>query len=497
MANAWSARLRAAALVLSGALAPTAISRADEPPKPAAVEATRALDPAPISESIAKLDREVKRWGGTAGALVIDVASGARIAGLNDHQPLNPASNAKLPTAAAALRLLGPQHRFLTALYGTLVVDSVDTLVLRGDGDPSLQTRDLWAMAAELRALGVRRVRTILVDQSAFDDRFVPPAFEQQPSEWAAFRAPVAPVSLNGNTVLVQIRPLTKGKDAILDVDPPGFVELSGTIATTRKEDPEKVRLSVEPKGTKLLARLGGNVPEEGRPLKLVKRVDDPRLFAGYALRALLKQSGVDVPTEVKLGGERAKEQLVAHRSAELSTLVAALGKDSDNFYAEMLFKALGAHAKGRPATAEAGAEAVTAYLKDTSAFEPGVLMKNGSGLFDADRLTPWSLTTLLRAAHRDPRVGPELLAQLSIGGVDGTTRARFKPFARERAIRAKTGTLDAVAALSGYILGPPGRPPLAFSVMVNGISGKVSQARPLMDDVVLAAALELWKGAR
>ena len=76
------------------------------------------------------------------------------MAGLNEHQAFNPASNGKLPTAAAALRLLGPQHRFVTGLYGTIVGDGVDQLVLRGDGDPSLLTRDLWAMAAELRSLG-------------------------------------------------------------------------------------------------------------------------------------------------------------------------------------------------------------------------------------------------------------------------------------------------------------------------------------------------------
>lgn len=495
MVQAWKARASVAALVVVGLLGPASVGRADEAAR--AGEASKALDPAAIGEAIARLDTEVKRWGGTAGVLVIDAESGAKVAGLNEHQAFNPASNGKLPTAAAALRQLGPQHRFVTGLYGTIVGDAVDHLVLRGDGDPSLLTRDLWAMAVELRSLGVRRVRALVVDQSFFDDRFVPPAFEQQPNEWAGFRAPVAPVSLNGNTVLLQVRPTKEGSDASVEVDPPGFVELSGSVNTSRKEDPEKVRLSVEAKGTKLVARLGGNVPEEGRAIKIVKRVDDPRLFAGYALRALLKQAGVEVPAEVKLGGEKAKELLVTHRSEPLSTLIAALGKESDNFYAEMLFKAVGAHAQGRPATADAGAEAVTAYLKEAGAFEAGVVIRNGSGLFDADRLTPWSTTALLRSSYRDPRVGPEMLAQLSIGGVDGTTRARFKGFARERAIRAKTGTLDAVAALSGYVLGPPGRAPLCFSVLVNGISGKVGPARPLMDEVVMAAANALWKGAR
>src|SRR6185312_8531343 len=120
---------------------------------------------------------------------------------------------------------------------------------------------------------------------------------------------------------------------------------------------------------------------------------------------------------------------------------------------------------------------------------------KNGSGLFDANRVTPAATTALLRVMDRDPSAGPEYLAQLSIGGIDGTLRHRFREWETTRAIRAKTGTLDAVAALSGYVLGPPGRAPVAFSIFANGISGKVGAARPSMDRVVDAIAREVWKG--
>src|SRR5258707_15846831 len=98
-----------------------------------------------------------------------------------------------------------------------------------------------------------------------------------------------------------------------------------------------------------------------------------------------------------------------------------------------MLFKARGAK-KGRPATAEAAAEAVTGYLTEAGAFEPGVVVKNGSGLFDSNRVTPASTTALLRAAYRDPRVGPDFVAQLSIGGVDGTMHGRLREGSKERA---------------------------------------------------------------
>ncbi len=488
-----------AALIGLGTLA--RLGEGQPEPKPAASAAVAVapkepVDPAAIDAAMKKLLADVKGWGGTAGVSVIDVSTGATIAASSEHAAFNPASNAKLATAAAAIRLLGPQHRFLTGLYGKLNGDSVDELVLRGDGDPSLTTRDLWAMAADLRAAGVRRVRSILVDQAWFDDAYVPPAFEQQPAEWAPFRAPVAAVSINENTVLFQIRPTKSGSDALVDVDPPGFVDFTGNVGTSKKGDPEKVILGLDPKGARLTGKLGGTLPEGSRMLRVAKRVDDPRLLAGYALRAVLKQLGADVPAEVKAGGSKKKGLLAAHRSEELSQLAFALGKDSDNFYAEMLFKAIGAQAKGKPATADAAAAAVTRYLESAGAIEPGVIVKNGSGLFDANRATPSSTTLLLRAAYRDPRVGPDFVAQLSIGGVDGTMHGRFREWSKPRAIRAKTGTLDAVAALSGYVLPPPGRAPIAFSVLVNGIPGKVGAARASMDDVVKAIATELWKGA-
>ena len=88
-------------------------------------------------------------------------------------------------------------------------------------------------------------------------------------------------------------------------------------------------------------------------------------------------------------------------------------------------------------------------------------------------------------------------LAQLAIGGVDGTLRGRFRAWSKERAIRAKTGTLASVTSLSGYILPPAGRSPIAFAVLASDVPGKIAPARKAIDAFVEALADELWKGAR
>lgn len=453
------------------------------------------VDPARVQRALDELTSRVRRLGGRVGVAALDITTGATIAAFDEHGLYNPASNAKLFTAAAALRVLGPSHRYLTGLYGVPSGATVAELVLRGSGDPSLETRDLWEMARELRAAGIRKVGALAVDQSYFDERYVPPAFEQQPDEWAAFRAPVAAVSLNGNAVLFTVRPSKAGEAASVTVDPPGITVLSGAVRTTKRGTPEKIGIHLQPRGQRLQVHLSGHVPEGGRTMRIARRVDDPRLVAAHALKEILRQVGVEVSGDVRLGGEQQKRLLVAHRSAPLGELLSALGKDSDNFYAEAIFKSLAAERRGRPGTADAAAALIHETLGALGAAEEGVFAKNGSGLFDAARASPWSMTQLLRSAFLDPALGPDFTAQLAIGGVDGTLRGRFRAWSKRRAIRAKTGTLASVATLSGYVLPPPGRSPIAFSVLISEVPEKLGPARDAMDDFVGALAAELWKG--
>src|SRR5579883_1091151 len=131
--------------------------------------------------------------GASVGIAVLDVDSGRLLAAAGEHLPLNPASNAKLYTAGAALATLHGEHRYETTLTGKLEGDAVSgPLAIRGYGDPSLTSADLWAMVQELKGFGVRRVDgDVVVDQRFFDEQTTPPAFEQEPNEWSSFRAPV------------------------------------------------------------------------------------------------------------------------------------------------------------------------------------------------------------------------------------------------------------------------------------------------------------------
>jgi D-alanyl-D-alanine carboxypeptidase/D-alanyl-D-alanine-endopeptidase (penicillin-binding protein 4) len=447
-----------------------------------------------LERAVDALEGKVSKLGGSVAVIALDAGTGHVLISRNEHALMNPASNAKLVTAAAALRLLGPAHRFVTGLYGVVRDGAIAELVLRGQADPSLSTADIWQLARDAKAVGVSRIGSIAVDQSYLDERYTPPAFDEQPDEWAPFRAPVSALSLDQNTVTFTVRPARAGEPALIRAEPPGFVTMTGGITTSTKKQAEAMRLSLDAGKGQLAATFGGTLPE-GRVARITRRVEDPRKLAGYALRAALEALGVQVTGGVTLGGAQQNRAIALHRSAPLGELLTALGKHSDNFYAETIFKTIGAEKKGRPGSAENAAEIVTAMLRDLGAYETGVVIRNGSGLFNGQIVTVHALATVLRSAWNDPAVAPEFVSALAIGGVDGTLHGRFRPWAKARAVRAKTGTLNAVSSLSGYVLAPHGDAPVVFSILVNGVPNKVSAVRPNIDAVVDALAHELYRG--
>jgi D-alanyl-D-alanine carboxypeptidase/D-alanyl-D-alanine-endopeptidase (penicillin-binding protein 4) len=468
----------------------TAESRSSPPPAASGSGAVPELDAA--AHAIAG-DRSLE--GASVGIAILDVDSGRMLAAVSEHTLLNPASNAKLYTAAAALAILHGEHRYETTLSGKLEGDAVlGGVSLRGFGDPSLTTADLWQMVAELKGYGVRRVEgDVVVDQRFYDEQTTPPAFEQQPNEWAGFRAPVSAVALDENCITMTVRPGLAGRGpspagwgvaARVEFDPPGFVDVDGSVKTGEGGGADTVELALAGNGGRMTAHVSGTIASDSRLVRYTRRAEDPRLLAGYTLKALLERADVKVSGDVKLGTARGRT-LARHASEPLSSLLYALGKESNNFYAEMIFKTLAGETHGRPAKSADASDAAIKWLDSIGASDTGIVLKNGSGLFDADRVTAWSTVELLRWAWRDPAVQPEYVAQLSVGGVDGTLHRRFHQELTRRRVRAKTGTLDDVIALSGYVLRDGGRGPIAFSVYFNGVAGKQDGARHAADRLV------------
>ena len=157
------------------------------------------------------------------GVAVMDVESGRVLYARGEKLPYNPASNAKIVTTAAALALLGPEYRFKTALYADELHGSevAGNLYVRGFGDPSFVTEDLWKLVSDLYALGVRKISgDIVIDDSFFDPSRLPPAYDQKQDD-AAWHAPTGATSLNYNAISVTIAPgAREGELARVSVEP-------------------------------------------------------------------------------------------------------------------------------------------------------------------------------------------------------------------------------------------------------------------------------------
>lgn len=426
------------------------------------------------------------------GVAVFDLESERWLHAHGHEVALNPASNAKLLTAAAALGTLGGAHTFLTTVSGSLEGAVVEgPLVLRGHGDPSFSTADVVDLVERLLQRGVKVVKGgVRVDQGFFDDAFVPPAFEQQEDEWAPFRANISAVSLDGNTMTFVIEAGEKGQIARVRVEPEGAAVIEGEVRcdSTKGDKPE---LALRLEGGVVHAKVAGSIRPGSHTLRYVKRAHDPRLLAGAALKRLLVRAGVRVDGDVVIGTGSEGRLLAEHASAPLASLLFRVGKQSDNTYAETIFRALDAEAKGKQGTSAGAASAVERFLARVGVAGDGLVVKNGSGLFDADRVTPAQFVKLLAWAWREPSIHPEFVSQLAVGGVDGTLRSRFvEPELRGR-IRAKTGTLEHVASLVGYVLRADGRRPVVFALVANDVND-VPGARMAFDAFVRGVVAEV-----
>jgi D-alanyl-D-alanine carboxypeptidase/D-alanyl-D-alanine-endopeptidase (penicillin-binding protein 4) len=439
-------------------------------------------------KSLQRLDVWAQSHGASVSAAAVDLSDG-KSAHLNGDVPLNPASNAKLVTAAFALDKLGPSFTFRTAIFGSVTAEgNVPKLVLRGEGDPSLTEADIWRLANTLRNRGVRQIQLLLVDQTAFDAQVLPPAFEQQPGEWASFRAPVSAISVDRNAVTLNVLPRAEDSPAHAWFEPGGVVKVTGEVQTRAAGSGQNIHLKLSPSSDGTLhATLGGHVAVGLGRQRFPKRVDNPQLLPGYVLANALADLGIRVE-RIEAGVVRDLPLISYISSAPLSQLLLPVGKQSDNFTAEMLFKSLSASSNGVASFAGSSA-LVETWLRQRFAAPIGTRLVNGSGLFDANRLSAALLLAVLADAYADPRRRDAMLSHLSVGGQDGTLAKRFNSRELSGRIRAKTGTLNGAIALSGYVLREGPTAPIAFSVLLNAVEGKHYEARELCDALVAELA--------
>ncbi|MFT3691883.1 MAG: D-alanyl-D-alanine carboxypeptidase/D-alanyl-D-alanine-endopeptidase [Kofleriaceae bacterium] len=426
------------------------------------------------------------------GISVWDVHTNTELFAHEPDKGMNLASNTKLLTSTAALAQLGSGFRWRTAVYADAIDDKTGKiagdLYLRGRGDPVLSKADLDQLAADLQARGVREISgALIVDTSYFDGQTEPPHFGEQPKERAAFRAPIAALGVARSSVTITVigEPGGTGK-VILDPDAGDYVRVTKSDVKTITEGRTRVKIDAKPKADHLAIEVSGKINVVGGSYDTRKRVDDPAKFCARVFEESLASHDIKIGKRVTVGTVPPAAKLLAwHDSPALSTVLRAMNKESDNYIAESVLKTLGAETRATPGpgTWEDGVAAVRKYMLTIGV--NGYRADNGSGLFNASEVSPHQLVQILRAAHKDYRIGPDLVASLPTGGVDGTLARRWKDHAAKGRVRAKTGTLNNVVSLAGFV-GVDSEHELAFAIVVNDIpQGQRAAARAMGDEMI------------
>jgi D-alanyl-D-alanine carboxypeptidase/D-alanyl-D-alanine-endopeptidase (penicillin-binding protein 4) len=446
----------------------------------------------------------------TWGALLTDTAGRVRFA-RNADRLFVPASNTKLVVTAAASVLLPPDHRIETSLYGTgPVADGVlhGDLVIYGRGDPSFSPRcygpdtlalgaceRMWdrldALADSVRAHGIRHVAGALVgDGSYFDAQFLHPGWETYDVNWW-YGSPVAALGFNDNSVNFTWQPgPAVGTPALIVVEPDlGLFRLENRTQTADSGTANTLDFFREPGTLNVWAE--GTVPFGRRPTTEFFALPDPNLYFAEALRLALARRGVSVagPTaattdSMRYRAARDAPALVTFVSRPRDDLIFPILNTSQNWFAEMLLKTLGRRAGGAGSW-EAGVAAERRFLIDSVGIDSAAFfLSDGSGLSVGNLVAPRGFARLLRYMWSHPHNGGFVRGLPRAGGI-GSLRTRFLDTPLAGRVVAKTGSIQHVNALSGYIERDRGGP-LIFSVIANNHALSGQQVIRQIDSIVV-----------
>jgi serine-type D-Ala-D-Ala carboxypeptidase/endopeptidase (penicillin-binding protein 4) len=425
----------------------------------ALARAAAGAPPAPVAEAIAG-----ERIAPPAVSFVVlDVETGQIAASFNPSTPRSPASTIKVVTTFAALDSLGPAYIWHTQalLQGALEDGVLDgNLILKGGGDPYMTLERWWSFVQELRGKGLRALRgDIVIDDTAFalppED---PAAFDGRPHQ--AYNAEPSAMMVNFQSVEFHLVP-NRGA---------GRVDITATPAPVNLAIDNRIALMSGPCSGRA-ARVAFEVPSADWDRVEFTGFLSPQCDARSITRVLLSAPSYAFGTFVELWRESggsfegnlrvaatppSATPFVSFDSLTLAEVVRLTNKFSNNLMARHLLLTLGAERFGAPATLDKGARAIAAWSQERGLPLSDIEIDNGSGLSRTTRISALQLAAVLRAAYHSS-YAPEFIASLPLAGVDGTLRSRMQG-AQPGSARLKTGHLDGVSGIAGYVTGASGK---------------------------------------
>ncbi|HEX3949232.1 MAG TPA: D-alanyl-D-alanine carboxypeptidase/D-alanyl-D-alanine-endopeptidase [Steroidobacteraceae bacterium] len=415
--------------------------------------------------------------------VIVDPDSGRVVMSHNPNTPRSPASTLKTVTTFAALDMLGPAFVWQTRAW----IHDGD-LYLQGGGDPYITLERWWSFVHGLRARGLKSIPgDIVIDNSAFSSANEDPgAFDGRPNR----SYNVVPDALMVNFQSIEFR-------LAADADT-HRVQISASPAPVNLDIENHIRYAAG-RCNGSAARVDFRVASSGWDRVIFSGALSPHCAERSFARVLLQPATYAFGTFVQLwrgsGGDfngklrmqptpADAKALYTFDSLSLAEIVRLTNKHSSNLMARHLLLTLGKERFGDPGTVEKGVTAIGEWSRERGFDLGGVDIDNGSGLSRTTRITVLQMAKILSAAYHS-RFAPEYLASFPLAGMDGTLRSRMKG-APAGSVRLKTGHLDGVSGVAGFVTTPGGKTYVLVS-LVNDVRADFGAAEPLH------AALAAW----
>ena len=405
----------------------------------------------------------------TLSVFAQDLDSGEVVLSWLEDTPRNPGSSIKLLTTLAALDILGPTYEWQTNVYALGEIDDgrlEGDLLIEGRGDPFLVTERVWQLLRRLRQSGIRDISgKLLLDDSFFDvSKHDPAAFDRQPLR--AYNVAPNALMMNFKMIRFWFEPEPETRKVRVWLDP----------AIENLAIDNRLQLVAGPcrgyqRGITILANeamdgisLSGRFPDGCEAYRMDRTALSHNAYVYGLVESLWRESGG------RLDGGWAKaaapdnaEPLLEFHSLPLADVITRVNKHSNNVMARHLLYTLSAEKLGEPGTEAGGRRVIGEWVRRNGLELSSVALDNGAGLSREARMAARDFGTLLRFAWQQPTM-PEFIASMSLSGLDGTLSRRYKGSPITGNAHLKTGSLDHVTAIAGYLQARSGR---RFSVVM------------------------------
>ena len=412
------------------------------------------------SVSEATLPQSVKqtmsRFGVADSDLSVYVisASGKPILSHNPNTLRNPGSTIKLITTLAVLERLNPAHTFSTGVYykGTVKNGNLDgDIYLKGGGDPYITSEEFWKLTRAIKREGINQISgDLVIDSSYYDEPPGDPgAFDKRP--YRLYNVFPDATLVNFKAHHFRFEPAGQGVKILSIPDLPNL-KIDNKLRLKRgacRGYQAGIALSVPDSTT---ARFSGSFPSGCRRFSLSRTVMPPADYAYGLFRFYFQEIGGVITGKVR------KEQtdpdavlLFEWESRPLREIIVAVNKFSNNVMTRMLLLNLGAELYGAPATRDKGIRAIKELYADKGVDVSQLTIDNGAGLSRISRVSAKTMVEILQVGYQSPWM-PEFVSSLPLSGLDGTLRKRLKQSATKGRAHLKTGRLDGVSSLAGFV---------------------------------------------